>query len=71
MTVVVRSDYGWSGEGKSAADIAEDIRDTRHRLAADVRALAATFVAPRRLVPVVSLVLAAVSFFVRRKIRRR
>jgi len=71
MTVVVRSDYGWSDDGKSAAEIAEDIRHTRHRLASDVRALTATLMTPRRLVPVVSVVLAVVSFFVRKKIRHR
>jgi Protein of unknown function (DUF3618) len=71
MTVVVRSEYGWSADGKSAAEIAEDIRHTRHRLATDVRALATTVVTPRRLVPVISLLVAVVSFFVRRKIRHR
>jgi hypothetical protein len=71
MTVVVRSEYGWSADGKTAAEITEDIRHTRHRLASDVRTLAATLLMPRRLVPVVSLVLAVVSFFVRKKIRHR
>lgn len=71
MTVVVRSEYGWSAAGKTAAEIAEDIRHTRHRLAADARALAATLITPRRLIPVVSVVLGLVSFFVRRKIRHR
>ncbi|HYX82035.1 MAG TPA: hypothetical protein VE714_06545 [Gemmatimonadales bacterium] len=71
MTVVVRSDYGWSGEGKSAAEIAADISHTRHRLAVDVGAMLASLLVPRRLVPVVSLALAAASFFLRRNIRRR
>jgi len=71
MTVVVRSDYGWSDHGKSAAEIAEDIRHTRQRLASDVHALTATLVTPRRLVTVVSVLLAVVSFFVRKKIRHR
>jgi hypothetical protein len=71
MTVVVRSEYGWSDEGKSAAEIAEDIRHTRHRLTSDVRALAASLVTPRLLVPAVSLLVGVVSFFVRRKIRHR
>ena len=71
MTVVVRSTYGWSGDGKSAAEIAEDIEHTRHRLASDVRALTASLVTPRLLVPVVSLALGVVSFFVRKKIRHR
>ncbi|HWC72978.1 MAG TPA: DUF3618 domain-containing protein [Gemmatimonadales bacterium] len=71
MTVVVRSNYGWSGDGKTAAEIAADIEQTRHRLASDVRALTATLVTPRLLVPVVSLMLGVVSFFVRKKIRHR
>ena len=71
MTVVVRSRYGWSADGKTAAEIADDIRHTRHRLASDVRSLTATRVTPRALLPVVSVVLAVVSFFVRRKIRHR
>jgi len=33
--------YGWSGEGKTAAEIAADIRQTRYRVNADVRALKA------------------------------
>jgi uncharacterized protein DUF3618 len=71
MTVVVRSEYGWSADGKTAAEIAADIRHTRHRLAADVRSLAATLVTPRLLIPVVSLALGVVSYFVRKKIRHR
>lgn len=71
MTVVVRSEYGWSADGKTAAEIADDIRHTRHRLASDVRSLAATLVTPRFLVPVASLVVGVVSFLVRKKIRHR
>ena len=71
MTVVVRSTYSWTGDGKSAAQIAEDIEHTRHRLASDVRALTTSLVTPRLLVPVVSLVLGVVSFLVRKKIRHR
>ena len=39
MTVSVRNrvpaTYGWSGDGKSAAEISDDIRQTRYRLDAD------------------------------------
>lgn len=31
--------YGWSGAGKTAAEIDADIQQTRYRLHADVRAL--------------------------------
>jgi len=54
MTVSVRNKvparYGWSGDGKSAAEISEDIRQTRYRLDADVRDLRAKL-APSRLAP--------------------
>lgn len=36
------AEYGWSAEGKSPAEIAVDIRQTRYRLDADVRELKAT-----------------------------
>jgi len=71
MTIVVRGTYGWSGDGKSAAEIAADIEQTRNRLASDVRALTASLVTPRLLVPLVSVALGIVSFFVRKKIRHR
>jgi hypothetical protein len=70
MTVAVRTDYGWSGDGKTAADIASDIQDTRHRLDADVRALRAKLTAPKRLVPLAALGLAAVVLLIR-SLRRR
>jgi len=75
MTVSVRTTtpatYGWSAEGKSAAEIAEDIRQTRYRLDADVRDLGAKL-APKRLVPFAALAggLAALALLIR-KIRGR
>jgi DNA-binding CsgD family transcriptional regulator len=70
MTVAVRTDYGWSGDGKTAAEIASDIRHTRHRLDADVRALRAKLTAPARVVPLAALGLAAVVLLIR-SLRRR
>jgi hypothetical protein len=77
MTVTVPAkvlppNYGWSGDGKSAAEIASDVRQTRYRLEADVRALRRKL-APKRLAPVVAG-LAAVALLVgllRRRRRRR
>jgi len=67
----LRPDYGWSADGKSAAEISNDIRQTRYRLEADVRALREAF-EPRRLLPAaaVSAGLAILSLLIRR-IRRR
>jgi len=64
--------YGWSADGKSAAEISSDIRQTRYRLDADVQALRAKF-APRRLLPLAPIAagLAAVAFLIRRIRRRR
>lgn len=70
MTIAVRTDYGWSGDGKTAAEIASDIRDTRHRLNADVRALRASLTAPKRVIPLVALGLAALVLMIR-GLRRR
>ena len=70
MTVAVRTDYGWSGDGKTAAEIASDIQDTRHRLDADVRALRAKFTSPKRIVPLAALCLAGVVLLIR-SMRRR
>jgi hypothetical protein len=66
-----RSDYGWSADGKSAAEISSDIRQTRYRLESDVRALREAL-EPRRLLPAaaVSAGLAILSLLIRR-IRRR
>ena len=63
--------YGWSADGKSAAEISDDIRQTHYRLDADVRDLRAKF-APKRLVPfaVVAGGLAALTLLIR-KIRGR
>ena len=70
MTVAVRTDYGWSGDGKTSAEIASDIQDTRHRLDADVRALRAKLTSPKRIVPLVGLCLAGVVLLIR-SMRRR
>lgn len=70
MTVAVRTDYGWSGDGKTAAEIAADILDTRHRLDADVRALRAKLTAPKRVVPLAALGVAALVLLIR-SLRRR
>jgi hypothetical protein len=63
--------YGWSAEGKSAAEISDDILQTRFRLDADLRTLRARFV-PRRFLPAAAIGagLAALTFVIRR-IRRR
>lgn len=76
MTVSVRNKvpatYGWSGDGKSAAEISEDIRQTRYRLDADVRALRAKL-APKRLVPLAAVAggLAALTLLIRKMRGRR
>jgi hypothetical protein len=69
--IMPRPSYGWSADGKSAAEISSDIEQTRYRLEADVRALREQL-EPRRLLSTaaLALVLAAVSLLVR-KIRRR
>lgn len=68
--VYARPDYGWSADGKSAAEIASDIEQTRYRIEADVRALRAQL-APRRLLATAAVAagLAAISLLLR-KIRR-
>lgn len=69
--VVPRPSYGWSAEGKSAAEISSDIEQTRYRLEADVRALRERLEARRFLATAVAAaVVAAVSLLIRR-IRRR
>jgi Protein of unknown function (DUF3618) len=70
MSVTVRPTYGWHGDGKSAAEIAGDIRQTRYRLESDVRALRAKLV-PRRLMPFAALVMALVPFLIRHWRRSR
>ena len=69
--VVTPPEYGWSADGKSAAEIADDIRQTRYRLESDVRALKG-WLASRRLVPAALAGggLAALTFLIR-LIRRR
>jgi hypothetical protein len=65
------STYGWSADGKSAAEISSDIDQTRYRLQADVQALREQL-APRRLLPAAAVTggLALLSLLIRR-IRRR
>lgn len=70
MTVVVHADYGWSGDGKTAAEIASDIRHTRRRLDADVHALRTKLTSPKRLIPLAALGLAALALMIR-GLRRR
>lgn len=69
--VYPRPDYGWSADGKSAAEISSDIRQTRYRIEADVRALRARL-EPRRLLSTAAIAagLAALSLLLRR-IRRK
>lgn len=76
MTVTVptkvRTTYGWTADGKTAAEISSDIRQTRYRLDADVSALRAKL-APKRLLPVAVITagLTALSLLVRFIRRRR
>ena len=67
-----RPDYGWRADGKSAAEISNDIRQTRYRLESDVRALRQAL-EPRRLLPAaaVSAGLAIVSLLIRRILRKK
>jgi hypothetical protein len=69
--VTPRPTYGWSADGKSAAEISSDIDQTRYRLQADVQALREQL-APRRLLPAAAVAggLAVLSLLIRR-IRRR
>ena len=79
MTVTVprnkpATTYGWSGDGKTAAEISSDIDQTRYRLDADVQALGAKLSAARKLVPIAALGVAAagaLTFLIRRIRRRR
>lgn len=65
-------DYGWSAEGKSAAEISSDIRHTRYRLESDVHALREAL-EPRRFLPAaaVSAGLAVLSLVIRRILRKK
>ena len=69
--ITPRPSYGWSADGKSAAEISSDIQQTRYRLEADVQALRKRL-APRRLLPAAAVAggLAFLSLLIRR-IRRR
>lgn len=76
MTVTVptktQTTYGWSADGKTAAEISSDIRQTRYRLDSDVQALRAKL-SLRRLVPLAPIAagVAALAFLIRRLRRRR
>jgi len=65
-------EYGWSADGKSAAEISKDIRQTRYRLESDVRALREAL-EPRRFLPAaaVSAGLAILSLLIRRALRKK
>jgi uncharacterized protein DUF3618 len=64
--------YGWHADGKSAAEISSDIRQTRYRLESDVRALREAL-EPRRLLPAVAVSagLAVLSLLIRRILRKK
>lgn len=67
-----RPEYNWSANGKSAAEISSDIRQTRYRLESDMRALREAF-EPRRFLPAaaVGAGLAIVSLLIRRILRKK
>ena len=70
MTVAIR-EYGWSADGKTAAEISSDIQDTRYRLETDIRDLRDTVSNPSRLVPaVIAAGLSIVAYLIRRKRRK-
>ena len=71
MRITPPATYGWRGDGKTAAEIEGDIRQTRYRLDADLHALQAKL-APRRLLPIATAALAIVAgVLIRRALRRR
>jgi hypothetical protein len=69
--------YGWTAEGKTAAEIAGDIQQTRYRMEADVHAIGEKL-SPSRLVrrakkmkwPAAGVVLALLGLWIRRRARR-
>jgi hypothetical protein len=70
--------YGWSAEGKTPAEIAGDIRQTRYRMEADLHALGERL-SPKRLVrrakkvgkwPAAGVALALIALWIRRRIKR-
>ena len=67
-----KPEYGWNAEGKTAAEIASDIRQTRYRLESDVRALREA-IEPRRFLAAaaVSAGLAILSLLIRRVLRKK
>jgi len=67
-----RPSYGWSADGKSAAEISSDIDQTRYRLEADVQALR-NRLAPRRLLPAAAVAagLGVLSLLIRRLRRKK
>jgi Protein of unknown function (DUF3618) len=72
MTVAVRTTYGWSADGKSAAEISSDIQHTRYRLGADLRELESRVLVPARLVRLlIPVALAGLTYLIQRLRRRR
>lgn len=66
------SAYGWSADGKSPAEIKADLRQTRYRVEADLRALRARL-NPKRLfrrIAIGSAVTAVAALLLRRLARR-
>lgn len=62
----VKPAYGWTAEGKTPAEIAGDIRQTKYRLDADVQAIKAKL-SPRRLkLPAAAVALGLVALLIRR-----
>jgi hypothetical protein len=64
----LRTNYGWSAEDKTPAEIAGDIRQTKYRLSADVDAIKRKL-SRRARWPIAALGLAFVAMVIRR-IRR-
>lgn len=73
----VRPTYGWNAEGKTPAEIAADIRQTRYRMEADLEALGDKLNPKRFLRPVkkakwpaAGVALALIALWIRRRARR-
>jgi hypothetical protein len=62
-------EYGWDDDGKSPAEIADDIKQTRYRLKSDLRALKGRVKATWRIAAAGAAALSLIAFVVRR-IRR-
>ena len=65
MTLPAEMSYGWSEEGKEAFEIAEDVQQTRYRLASDVRALKRKVVQTAKW-PAAALAVSIVALVIRR-----